>query len=510
MDIEPKIMDKIKVRDTLIYVDSDDPVEIPMTLERNSELDVNIYHGDRLNRFESHQIERRRFVYTYVPVPGENLLRFKLTDRQGNLSYKDIRIIYTPPDALSAEDSLALAAAALAAETLSEDELEAYRKRLAGNAHGDLKQVLEDLSLAAAGISSVDELAGHLRGQAASYDYTERDVDRLIMITPYDELEWTKQLHRDMTAAADGDLKNVLEALNLEEEGIVREEELVNYLKTRAAENDYTPRDVDELILKVLQIKYLGDYLDQLIGICTDDSLQTALEDIDLNQAGLTTLRELYEHVLGQAGSYGYDTRSVNRLFAELAQHQDLHGLIDHLAGVSSGDLQLLLVGMDPAAAGLENATDLMVYLLDAASKHDYEPEDVVRLLMDYIGMEDLKEIIEILISISSGDLQDLLVNLDLERDGIQDLADLFHYLLDQASGHEYTEDDVINLFLDLLKILEQESLAGELSATIDQDMDAGDRNYWYLWVSGGLLLLLVTLFLAWRRKKSRETGQVA
>ena len=501
MEMPPKIVDKIKVRDTLIYVDSDEPIEIPMTLERDSELDVDIYHNGTLKRFESHEIERRRYVYTYVPVPGENLLKFKLTDRQGNLSYKDIRIIYTPA-ALSAEDSLAMVAAAMAAETLSEDELEAYRKRLAENAHGDLKEVLQGLDLSAAGIFSVGQLVKHLKEQAESHDYTEKDVDRLIVITPFDELAWTEQLHRNMTDAAEGDLKNVLEALNLDEQGIISEEDLVNYLKTQAAENDYTPKDVDNLILKVLQIKYLSDYLDQLINICRDDNLRRALEDIDLNQAGLTNLTELYEYVP--------DTGSANRLFAELAQHMDLQELIDNLAKVSSGELQLLLGGLDREAEDLGNATDLMLYLLETAGKNDFTQEDVLRLLMDHIGREDLKEIIEILISISSGDLQDVLINLNLERDGIQALADLFHYLLDQASSHDYTEDDVIRLFLDLLKILENESLADELSATLDQDMDTEDRNYWYFWVLGGLLLIFVIIFIAWRRKKSGETGHTA
>ena len=78
---------------------------------------------------------------------------------------------------------------------------------------------MEGLGLAAAGISSVDQLVKYLKGQAASHDYTEADVDRLIVITPFDELAWTKQLHKKMTAAAEGDLKNVLSALNLEEEG---------------------------------------------------------------------------------------------------------------------------------------------------------------------------------------------------------------------------------------------------------------------------------------------------
>jgi Ca2+-binding EF-hand superfamily protein/tetratricopeptide (TPR) repeat protein len=509
MEMTPKIEDKIKVRDTLIYVDSDQPIEIPMTLERDAELEVDIFHNDKLNRFESHKIEKRKFIYTYVPVPGENLLKFKLTDRQGSLSYKDIRIIYTPA-VLSTEDSLAKVAAAMTAQTLSEDVLEAYRQRLAENAHGDLKQVLLDLSLAATGISSVDQLVNYLKEQAASHDYTEEDVDRLIEITPFDERAWTEHLHQTMTDAAEGDLKNVLVALDIEEQGIISEEDLVGYLKTQAAENEYTPKEVDDLILKVLQIKYLSDYLEQLINICMEDELKTALEDIDLNQAGLYNLTELYEHVLNQAESYGYDAGTANRLFAELAQHMDLKELMDHLTKVSTGDLQGLLMGTDTEAEDFGNASDLMKYLLDAAAGHDFTQEDVLRLLMDYIGLEDLKEIIKILISISSGDLQDLLISLDLERDGIHDLADLFHYLLDQASIYDYTQDDVIRLFLHLLKILENKSLTDELSATMTQDMDTGGRNFWYLWAPVGLLLIFVIIFLAWRRKKSLETDQTA
>ena len=127
---------------------------------------------------------------------------------------------------------------------------------------------------------------------------------------------------------------------------------------------------------------------------------------------------------------------------------------------------------------------------------------------MEYIGREDLIEIIEILISISEGDLQDVLIHLDLERDGIHELADLFHYLLDQADGHDYTQDDVIKLFLDLLKILEDESLADELSSTMTGDIDTGARKYWYFWLMGGLMGIIGIILIAWRRKKARESDQ--
>jgi hypothetical protein len=510
MEMQPKIVDKIQVSDTLIYVDSDDPVEIPMTLERNAVLDVDIYHDGKLNRFETHTIKRRRFVYTYVPVPGENLLRFKLTDRQGNLSYKDVRVIYTPRAEALSEQQRQAAAAAIAAGTLSEDELEAYRKRLAENAHGDLETVLQDLVLAAAGITSVNQLVSYLKGQAPTQDYTEPDVDRLIVITPFDELEWTRHLQQNMTAAADGDLKRVLEDLSLEEQGISSEKELISYLKSQASVHDYTTQDVDDLILKLVQIRYMEDYLVQLIDLCPDENLQRALVDIDLNHAGLYTLEALYDHILNQSGAYGYEAASAHRLFAELAQHQDLQELIDHLTASSSGDLQVFLLGLKPGADGIMNASDLMKYLIEAADEYDFTPADILRPTMDHIGKKDLQEIIDILISISGGDLKAVLMSLDLERDGIDDLADLFYYLLDQAPGHDYTEHDVIKLFLDLLKILEDKALAEELSATIDWEAERGGGGYWYFWVVGGLVLLAVIIFLTWRWRKSRESGQAA
>jgi hypothetical protein len=308
-----------------------------------------------------------------------------------------------------------------------------------------------------------------------------------------------------MTDAAEGDLHTVLSSLNLEEEGIDTEDELIAYLKTQAEGNDYSPSDVDDLVLKVLQIKYLGDYLDQLTVICPEENLRSALGDVDLKKTGLGNLKEMYDHGRGLAETYGFEQAAADRLFAALAQQHDVQGLITRLGATSSGDLQNVLVGLDPEDMGLENGMDLMQYLLDESSTHDYTPEEVLQLLMDYIGDEDLKEIIQILISISAGDLQNVLKDIDLDRDGIHDLADLFHHLIGQAGSHDYTEDDVIKLFLNLLKILENRSLADELLATLDQEADTGGRSYWYLWILGGLLLILVAIILVRRRKQKSD-----
>jgi MYXO-CTERM domain-containing protein len=126
---------------------------------------------------------------------------------------------------------------------------------------------------------------------------------------------------------------------------------------------------------------------------------------------------------------------------------------------------------------------------------------------MDHIGDEDLREIIQILISISAGDLREVLKDIDLDRDGIHDLAGLFHHLIGEAASHDYTEEDVIRLFLNLLKILENRSLADELSDTLtEEEADSGGGSYWYLWVLGGLLLILLAIILVRRRRQSGGT----
>jgi hypothetical protein len=509
---ELTIQDDIKVQDTLLLVETGDTVLIDLTLERRANLYVNVIQDGLQVRRDSFRIERRHFIYAYVPVPGENLLKFELLDRRGNVSYKDVRIIYTPkPGTVVAggtEEQARETEVTVPSTREVPPEMEAglqdYLDRLTANASGELKSFLSGIELAALGIFTADQLSQYLLDHATEQGFTQEEVNRLLVITPVNEQEATEMLRQDLAASSTGELQRVLMELDLGKEGIRTGDELISYLRDHADEYSYTSQDVNDLIISNMQKEYLAGYRDQLIGLTDNEALRSALEETNLSETG--SLQELYEHMLSEADRYGYTARDVNNLFSRLSQSEELKELIGSLTEIASGDLQTVLQELDTEKEGIRNPVQLMSYLMKESEDHDYSREDAVRLLLDYLEKEDLREIIKLLIGTSSGDLLNLLLNLDTEQNNIHSLDDLYQYLIEQARYNDYSEEDVVRMFLNLLKILEYEPIVEVIPPAEAPAMAPPHGRNWVFYIMGGIvLILLIILFSRRRRKEDRK-----
>ncbi|MCK4747951.1 MAG: hypothetical protein KAT15_12965, partial [Bacteroidales bacterium] len=472
-----RIQDDIKVKDTLILVETGDTVKIDLTLERKANLYVDIIQAGKQVRQDSFLVEKRHFVYSYLPVPGDNLLKFKLIDRRGNYSYKDVRILYTPRTEITAASDTQEAVS----QTVMEEGLEDYHDRLTRNASGDLKNFLSGIELAALGIFTADQLNKYLIDQAANESFSAEDVDRLLLITPVNEAEATELLRQDLANISDGELQEVLLTLDLEEEGISSEEELIFWLRDHVDEHTYTRQDVNDLIIKNMQTEYLSVYRDELLLMSDNDSLSKALEEMDLST--INSLQELYEYLLSEAENYGYEPEDVNNLFARLSQREEMNELMVNLTEIATGDLLNVLQELDLEEEGIEKPVELISYLMDQANNYDYTQEDVISLLLDYLETGDLREMIKLMIGTSSGDLLNLLLNLDLEQNNIRTLDGLYNYLLEQARYYDYTEDDVIRLFLNILRIIEHEPIIQEISLPPETEDEKKDGKGWIFFI---------------------------
>lgn len=497
-----RIQDDIQVKDTLIMVGTGEAIDIELTLERKADLYVTILQDGKEVRQDSFpELQRRHFTYTYIPVPGENLLKFKLVDRRGNLSYKDVRIIYTPVVPVIVADSTETAEVDVQAAT--EADVSDYLDRLTENATGELKNFLTGVDLAALGIVTADQLNKYLIEQAAVQDFTDDQVKTLLLITPVDEKAETEKLRQDLVFSSDGELQAVLMELNLEEEGITSEEELIFWLRDHVDEYNFTRQDINDLIINNMQSEYLSKYRDELILLSESDALSKALMETDLSE--INSMQDLYQHLLSEAEKNGYTAEDVNKLFAKLAEKEELNELHTNLTEIASGDLKNVLQEVDPEKEGIENPVDLITYLMEESVNHDYTNEDVIELLLNYLEKEDLREIIKLLIGTSSGELMNLLLNLDLEQNNIRSLDDLYNYLIEQAPYYEYTEDDVIRLFLNLLKILEYEPIVQELEVTSElEDKDKPGKG-WIFFVLGGIGLIILIILFTRRRESSKN-----
>ena len=219
----------------------------------------------------------------------------------------------------------------------------------------------------------------------------------------------------------------------------------------------------------------------------------------------LESLQELYNHLIANAETYGYSERDVNELFGLLSQKEELNELHKNLMEIAEGDLLKVLKELDTEQKGIGSPVALISYLLDEAQNNDYTEEDAIKLLLEYLAQEDLGEIIKLLIGTASGDLLDLLLSLDTDQNNIRNLDDLYKYLLEQARYHEYTEEDVIRLFLNVLKIMEHEPIVEQLQMPVGyEEKEKAGKGWIFFTLTGIALIILVILFIR-RRKPEKE-----
>lgn len=98
--IEPVILEEadlsarlVLLSDTLLEVTSPEPVNISLIAEERSLLNVEVLSPDSLLNAELFRISDAAFTYTFVPETGESTVSFRLTDRFGNDTSANVRVI---------------------------------------------------------------------------------------------------------------------------------------------------------------------------------------------------------------------------------------------------------------------------------------------------------------------------------------------------------------------------------------------------------------------------------
>ncbi|MFN2336871.1 MAG: hypothetical protein ABR560_07860, partial [Bacteroidales bacterium] len=97
--IEPVILEETDfsarlrlLSDTLLKVNSAEPVKINLIAEERSLLDVGVLPPDSLLAVELFMITDSIFTYTFLPEEGESTISFRLTDRFGNDTATVVRV----------------------------------------------------------------------------------------------------------------------------------------------------------------------------------------------------------------------------------------------------------------------------------------------------------------------------------------------------------------------------------------------------------------------------------
>jgi tetratricopeptide (TPR) repeat protein len=373
-----EIIPSMTIKDEFITARVNEKVLIPILFDKAGKLSVQASVNGAKTKSELLDINKRKLIYEYAPQLGKNVLDFSFTDVGKDktnrtvvidclpeIPTKDTAQLVPPVDStpgavIDLSNALKLMAKGNLRQTLdsldlglnhfkTSDELYNYLldnagkdgytrqdvldlmaqksskltldeliRLLASYADGGLKNVLADPFLPREKMQSGADLIHYLMSKAGEFKYKEDDVIALLVGAASRDCKDTRDFFDKLKLASTGNLASFLANTNLDKLKLKNNLDLINYVISQAAENNYTEEDVINTLLKMMGQNTVNEYLKKL-GAAATGNLKIFLEGIDTEKLGIHSIADLIKYLLDQAKSNGYSEQDVYDLLLKLA-----------------------------------------------------------------------------------------------------------------------------------------------------------------------------------------------
>jgi hypothetical protein len=545
-------------------VNTNQPIPIRIDLEKDTKLQVESFVNGELKNTELFQIKKRKFVYMLTPKPGTNLLRFTLTDNEGNSTVREVTVVYNAP-ILAAVETTPETKAALA-------ESDRYMG-MAALAGGNLAKYLDSLNKAGTQFNSLADMYDFLIAHAAENHYTIAEVDELM--AKFLSQKDLNYFYDELKQNADDSLAKSMSDLDLKKNNIYTSEALLDYLFSNAKASNYGNEALREALYKIASanhdpmsfIELLESYstgqLSDVLGVMkknagsypstrsvadylinslaknnfpaseleevlkkaaadldmnflyqsllfiSGDSLRQTLLELDLRKAEIVSSLQLITHLLNQSATGGYTKRelidNIEKIRKDPYYYVDMFRKL--LAEKASGSLKVFLQEIDIRGLQISTFEELVDYLLNQSKFHDFNREMVYQLLLDIINAKNVKEFVDLLMKYCDDRIATAMHATDVTQ--FSKPLEVIQYLLSVADDYNYTERDLMRL---LLKMLLRKGSAG-ISAVKQEGWFASlDRPALVtsLVIVNSIIIILLIIFLMRKKRKNEENGNSA
>ncbi|MCB8999749.1 MAG: PD40 domain-containing protein [Bacteroidales bacterium] len=327
---------------------------------------------------------------------------------------------------------------------------------------GKLKEFLKGIDLNESNIYSAEALIDHIYSNADLKGFSRDDVNKLLQEYLLGNVNDIDNLRIKMASISDGQLKNFLEKMDVNDYAFGSREEFIDFLKKEALKNGYSVQDVNDAVLKLAYKGNLEDIIKALAQL-SGGNLKATLLNLDPSKKGIYTFEDLISYLQENSKKNGYSEDDVYRLLGDYTASSDLEYYMAKLKRLADPEIKSFLDSLDLKANGIKDRTDLISYLLNKGNEGIINQENVIKLLLK---ANDIKtsEILPYLKSLSTGELNALLNSSKLPVSELQNATGLYEYLLEASLKNKgilpaeinklfsgYIKDEALNQFLGLL-----------------------------------------------------------
>ncbi len=543
----------LKANREYFRISDKDDLQIRLNVESQSDLLVETYIDNQLKKTEQFETTRKRFFYDFDPEPGQNLLKFTITDQKGNTNSLDVIVDFIPEIKEETDESEIV---------MTGDTDENLIYLLLPAATGELSVYLKELIDAGTEIEP-GELYSLLISEAGKRSYDPEEVNMLFIraLSQKATEDFIKEMHQlsspslaivlDTIEQRINDYDragSVIKQLRTETDRQYSDEEIRLALLNMAVDTnrsslwlemmkqyadskvrsklsdidmstvrDYSDTQILRLLFQDLEEEELWQLLSDAASsealmpyyfnlyFAASGNVREALSDIDFEGDSVFTAFGLTHHLLEKSQDYGYTKNDIidHISRAKKESRRNLQIFTSVLAREATGSLKNYLTNLDPEKENIPHFTGLLDHIMQQSKFRDYSIENFYLLLTGMIEFENMDGFISQMTEFASGDLKRLLQRLDSYS--FSTPVELIKYLFSQENKYDYTANDINDL---LLRMILESGIYLKDSGTelLFKARTKAERNKLIIsLVVANLLLILVLVFILARKKKNTK-----
>ena len=372
-----------------ITVAKGDSLVFPLKVEPGSVLTIEHWVGDSLISTEKYAINDTVFIYKMMPAEGNNRIVFTLADKFNNITSTDVFV--TKEKEITRQPLVRPEYTRI----ISKKQIAALTALLRSHSSGEMTDVIDGAKIARHQFGTTDDLIAYLKEEAAKKSINPEEVDMLALKIAITDNILTQAAVDLMAKYATGEMKTILEGIDINELGLKSWTDLQEYV-TQKSQGRITAEDLNNLANQILSgTDPAISILREKILIYSETSEQGNIIRESVAAVDLQNIKIREKWLLAFRNETIKRGLTVNQ-FAELMlaisalPDTDAAKFLNDLISNAEEPLLSFLKSIDLRKEKIKTAKELLVFLLSEKNKGKYPEEALYKAISNLISSRNL------------------------------------------------------------------------------------------------------------------------
>jgi LPXTG-motif cell wall-anchored protein len=266
---------------------------------------------------------------------------------------------------------------------------------LINRADNKLKKVIEESNVGKQQFGNVDEVVSYLKEEAAKKSISPEELDKLALKVAVFDNVLTQAAVDLMARYSEGDLKKLLEDLDIYQANLKTWTDLQEYIDSKTG-GKIKPNDLNKIAADILaDVDPAIALIKEKILIYSNNSKDSTIirqSVTSVDKSNMKTREGWLQSFYNQTINLGSTNNNMSDLLVTISSlpGSDVYKYLEDLAGQSDEPVKSALKAIDLKKEKIKNPEELLTYLITNKDKTKYPEDAVFKAIANLITIKDI------------------------------------------------------------------------------------------------------------------------